>query len=71
MQLPPDERRQHGDVFGSVEHMQELEREFHRIGVSGKNAPPEYLSVHDIGSYIGSSSRGSHGNSPLAEKGRA
>ncbi len=45
--------------------MQELETEFKRLGVTGKNAPPDYLSTHDIGSYIGSTSRGTHGNSPL------
>lgn len=45
--------------------MQELESEFKKIGVTGKNAPPEYLATHDIGSYIGSSSKGTHGNSPL------
>jgi len=59
------------DVKLADADMQELEREFQRLGVSGKNAPPEYLSVHDIGSYIGSSSKGSHGNSPLPEKGQA
>ena len=45
--------------------MQELESEFRRIGVTGKNAPPEYLAPHDIGSYLGSSSKGTPGNSPL------
>ena len=48
--------------------MQELEIEFRRIGVAGKNAPPEYLSVHDLGSYIGSSSKFTPGNSPLPTK---
>jgi aryl-alcohol dehydrogenase-like predicted oxidoreductase len=59
------------DVKLADADMQELEREFQRLGVSGKNAPPEYLSVHDIGSYIGSSSKGTHGNSPLPAKGQA
>jgi len=45
--------------------IQELENEFRRVGVTGKNAPPDYLSSHDVGSYIGSSSKGTHGNSPL------
>ena len=59
------------DVKLADADMQELEREFQRLGVSGKNAPQEYLSVHDMGSYIGSSSKGGHGNSPLPEKGQA
>ena len=45
--------------------IQELESEFRRLGVTGKNAPADFLSSHDIGSYIGSSSKGTHGNSPL------
>jgi hypothetical protein len=45
--------------------IQELESEFKRLGVTGKNAPPDFLLSHDIGSYIGSSSKGRHGNSPL------
>ena len=45
--------------------IQELESEFTRIGVTGKNAPPDFLLSHDIGSFIGSSSKGTHGNSPL------
>jgi hypothetical protein len=45
--------------------VQELEAEFTRLGVTGKNAPPDFLTSHDIGSYIGSSSKGTHGNSPL------
>ncbi len=45
--------------------IQELESEFQRLGVTGKNAPPDFLGSHDIGSYIGTSSKGTHGNSPL------
>jgi hypothetical protein len=56
------------DVKLADADMQELEREFQRLGVSGTNAPPEYLSVHDIGSYIGSSSKGTHGNWSLPAK---
>ena len=51
--------------------MEQLENDFRRIGVTGKNAPPEYLSVHDLGSYLGSSSKGTHGNSPLPGKSEA
>ena len=49
----------------SAADMQELESEFRRIGVTGKNAPPDYLATHDIGSYLGSSSKGTPGNTPL------
>ncbi len=56
------------DVKLTEADMQELEQDFQRIGVNGTNAPPEYLSVHDIGSYLGSSSKGTHGNSPLREQ---
>ncbi len=48
--------------------IQELESEFKRLGVTGKNAPPDFLTSHDIGSYIGSNSRGTHGNSPLPSR---
>ena len=53
------------DVTLTDVDMQELESAFKRLGVTGKNAPPEYLAVHDIGSYMGSSSKGTHGNSAL------
>jgi aryl-alcohol dehydrogenase-like predicted oxidoreductase len=48
--------------------LEELEREFQRLGVTGKNAPPDFLTSHDLGSYLGSTSKGTHGNSPLPKK---
>jgi aryl-alcohol dehydrogenase-like predicted oxidoreductase len=48
--------------------MQELEREFKKIGVQGESAPPDYLARHDIGTYFGTSSKGSHGLSPLPKR---
>lgn len=48
--------------------LEELEREFKRLGVHGKNAPPSFLNSHDIGSYLGTTSKGGHGNSPLPKK---
>jgi aryl-alcohol dehydrogenase-like predicted oxidoreductase len=48
--------------------MQELEREFRKIGVRGESAPPDYLARHDIGTYGGKRSEGTHGLSPLPKK---
>ena len=48
--------------------VEELEREFQRLGVTGKNAPPDFLLSHDVGSYLGTTSKGTHGNSPLPKK---
>lgn len=48
--------------------MQDLEREFRKIGVRGESAPPDYLARHDIGTYGGKRSAGTHGLSPLPKK---
>jgi aryl-alcohol dehydrogenase-like predicted oxidoreductase len=50
------------------EDMGELEAGFATITIQGKRAPDALLAVHDIGANFGTSSVGTHGNSPLRQK---
>ena len=60
--------------FGAVniqlteEDMEELEAGFAAITIQGKRAPEALTAVHDIGANFGTSSAGTHGNSPLRRK---
>jgi hypothetical protein len=45
--------------------MNELETGFSVIGVFGDRAPANLKSAHDIGTSLGTSSKGTHGKSPL------
>ncbi|HYX34466.1 MAG TPA: hypothetical protein VE954_15280 [Oligoflexus sp.] len=54
-----------GNVQLSAEDMRELEEGFSNIQIVGKRAPEALIAVHDIGVNIGSSSKGTHGVSPL------
>lgn len=45
--------------------MQELETEFKAIGVFGDRAPEGLKASHDIGTNLGTSSKGTNGNTPL------
>jgi len=60
--------------FGAVsiqltdEDMQELEDGFATITIQGKRAPDALMAVQDIGANFGTSSAGTHGNSPLRQK---
>ncbi|MEO8589472.1 MAG: aldo/keto reductase [Flavobacteriales bacterium] len=47
--------------------MQELESAFAKVEVVGKRAPEAFTASHDIGVDIGTSSAGTHGNSPLRD----
>lgn len=51
----------------SDEDMRELESEFTKVTVYGKRAPEALITAHDIGVNIGTSSVGTHGNSPLRQ----
>jgi len=46
----------------------EIENEFAKIGVHGERTTAQLSSVHDIGANLGTSSKGTHGNSPLPKK---
>ncbi len=48
--------------------LKEIEREFAKIGVHGERATKQLLANHDIGANLGTSSKGTHGNSPLPIK---
>ena len=48
--------------------MEELEAGFAAITIQGKRAPEALTAVHDIGANFGTSSAGTHGNSPLRRK---
>ena len=45
--------------------MNELEAEYSKITVFGDRAPATLKSAHDIGVNYGSSSKGTHGGTPL------
>lgn len=53
------------NVVLSEAEMLELGTAFAKVEVFGKRAPDSLSAVHDIGVNIGSSSTGTHGNSPL------
>lgn len=53
----------------SAAEMKELEDGFAKLKIVGKRAPEGYLATHDIGANLGTSSKGTHGNSPLRKKG--
>ena len=55
------------DVQLTNDDMEELESGFSRIYIEGKRAPEALLAVHDIGANSGTSSAGTHGNSPLRQ----
>ena len=42
---------------------------FAKLKIVGKRAPDIYLATHDIGANLGTSSKGTHGMSPLRKKG--
>lgn len=48
--------------------MQELEKGFDTLGVFGDRAPEGLKASHDIGTSLGSSSKGTNGNTPLPNK---
>lgn len=52
----------------SEEDITELEAGYAKIAIEGKRAPEALIAVHDIGANFGSSSVGTHGNSPLRQK---
>lgn len=47
--------------------MGELDAGFSAITIQGKRAPEALLAVHDIGANFGTTSAGTHGNSPLRQ----
>ncbi|HEY0045237.1 MAG TPA: aldo/keto reductase [Flavobacterium sp.] len=47
------------------EDMQKLESEYSKVQVFGKRAPEDFIAQHDLGCNVGTSSIGTHGNSPL------
>lgn len=49
----------------SAADMQELESGFAAIGVSGDRAPQNLKEAHDIGTSLGTTSKGTHGKTPL------
>jgi aryl-alcohol dehydrogenase-like predicted oxidoreductase len=49
----------------TADDMRELENGFAEVRVVGARAPEALMKVHDIGVNIGSSSKGTHGMSPL------
>lgn len=53
----------------SAAEMKELEDGFAKLKMVGKRAPEGYLATHDIGANLGTSSKGTHGKSPLRKKG--
>lgn len=48
--------------------LNELDREFERIGVHGARTTPALQLRHDMGADFGNSSKGKHGNTPLPKK---
>jgi diketogulonate reductase-like aldo/keto reductase len=48
--------------------MKELEEGFAGLAVMGRRAPDAIMAAHDIGADLGTSSAGTHGNSPLRKK---
>jgi aryl-alcohol dehydrogenase-like predicted oxidoreductase len=48
--------------------MNELQSEFSKVKVFGKRAPEALIATHDIGANIGTSSIGTHGNTPFPKK---
>jgi aryl-alcohol dehydrogenase-like predicted oxidoreductase len=56
------------NVHLTEEDMGELEAGFAKITIEGKRAPETLMAVHDIGANFGTSSIGTHGNSPLRQK---
>jgi aryl-alcohol dehydrogenase-like predicted oxidoreductase len=52
----------------TAEEIQELQAGFAALDVMGKRAPEALLAVHDIGTNFGTSSKGTHGNSPLPKE---
>jgi len=55
------------DVLLADQDMTELEAGFGKITIEGERAPKALMSVHDIGANFGTSSVGTHGNSPLRQ----
>lgn len=53
------------NVHLTKDDMQGLESGFAKLSIQGKRAPDALTAVHDIGVNIGTSSKGTHGNSPL------
>lgn len=49
----------------TAEDLNEIEQEFAKIGVHGARTTEQLLANHDIGANLGTSSKGTHGNSPL------
>lgn len=52
----------------SATDMKELEDGFSKITIIGKRGPDFFLDRHDIGANLGTSSKGTHGNTPLPKK---
>jgi hypothetical protein len=52
----------------SHEDMTELEDGFSKIKIVGDRAPAALKAAHDVGANLGTSSEGTHGNSPLPKK---
>lgn len=49
-------------------NVNEIETGFAQIKWVGARAPESFLSTHDIGANLGTSSAGGHGNTPLPRK---
>ncbi|MDO5509277.1 MAG: aldo/keto reductase [Weeksellaceae bacterium] len=56
------------NVALSESDMKNLETAFDKVEITGKRAPEALIEVHDIGTNFGTSSRGTHGNSPMRNK---
>ena len=52
----------------SATDMNELETGFTSIGVFGDRAPESLKEAHDIGTSLGTSSKGTNGKTPLPKK---
>lgn len=52
----------------TADDVNEIETGFAKIKVVGARAPESFLSTHDIGANLGTSSAGGHGNTPLPRK---
>ncbi|WP_245588122.1 aldo/keto reductase [Algoriphagus terrigena] len=52
----------------SAADLNELENGFTSIGVFGDRAPAQLKEAHDIGTSLGTSSKGTHGKTPLRQK---
>jgi aryl-alcohol dehydrogenase-like predicted oxidoreductase len=59
------------EVQLSVADMQQLEREFANVRVTGARAPAAIAAAHDMGADTGTTSAGGHGKSPLPSASRA